>query len=249
MDIQNTFLPLLLYMSPDIGLIPQQLTQNCTVFDSNTAIVSCNRVVHNLTPSENDIETVLSFFGEREFTWAVSEQDIAGKQALDDSGLQDFGVFNAMVLDTTKIVGMPCKDENINVEKIDLSDIAVRDLWISITLQSFTFAQQDQLQKLLENFNARISSGSLASYIGYYHNKPVAAGMMINHGAIASLHWISTLPQFRKKGVSSVLTQTMLLEALNAKCSQIVLLSSKMGKPIYKRLGFVDCGGYHLYGN
>ena len=84
-------------------------------------------------------------------------------------------------------------------------------------------------------------------YIGYFQGIPAAVGMALNHGNIATLHWIGTLPEYRKKGLGTAITLKALHDLQAAGCTHALLLSSALGKPIYERMGFKQYMLYHMY--
>lgn len=84
-------------------------------------------------------------------------------------------------------------------------------------------------------------------YIGYFQGIPAAVGMALNRGDIATLHWIGTLPEYRKKGLGTAITIKALHDLQDAGCSHALLLASALGKPLYERMGFKQYALYHMY--
>lgn len=67
------------------------------------------------------------------------------------------------------------------------------------------------------------------------------------HEATISLHWISTLPEFRKQGFGSIITSKALLDAKVNGFTEAVLLSSALGKSVYEKLGFQEYASYKIF--
>jgi GNAT superfamily N-acetyltransferase len=63
----------------------------------------------------------------------------------------------------------------------------------------------------------------------------------------AGLHMIGTVPDERGKGIGKQMTQKLINEAKSKNKSYRVLHASKMGKPIYLKLGFKEYGDIKTY--
>lgn len=63
----------------------------------------------------------------------------------------------------------------------------------------------------------------------------------------AGLHMIGTLAEARGKGIGRKVTEKLLQEALKADSKLCVLQASKLGEPIYRKLGFKPYGVLETY--
>ncbi len=75
-------------------------------------------------------------------------------------------------------------------------------------------------------------------YVGYLHEKPVATSIIFNGAGVVGVYSVGTLPEVRLRGIGSVITLQPMLEARQEGYFYAVLFSSRMGYPVYKRLGF-----------
>jgi hypothetical protein len=243
----NTILLLhyLLYMHPTIGLTYDVTTKNCFVFKSGSTIRSCNRVCHTAIPTDNEVQEIIAFFAEIPFTWVVDATDDAGIAMLEKNNLQHKASFPAMLLDLNDLAVHSFEDTII--KEIDQNDTVDVATWISIVARSFP-VPESELLKVIQVFKERIPS-ALRLYIGYYQENAVTAAMMIQHQETVTLHWISTLPEYRNKGLGCAITHKALLDAKNVGCNRAVLMSSVLGKRIYESIGFREYATYIMYGN
>ncbi|MWC29804.1 GNAT family N-acetyltransferase [Paenibacillus sp. MMS18-CY102] len=77
-------------------------------------------------------------------------------------------------------------------------------------------------------------------FLGYIDNKPVATAMLFYNGEVAALHWVVTLPEYRKIGVGTAMTVTALNEARKEGFKIAILTASQEGYHIYKKVGFSE---------
>jgi predicted GNAT family acetyltransferase len=72
----------------------------------------------------------------------------------------------------------------------------------------------------------------------YVENQLVSTTMMFMQGEVAGLHLVGTLNEYRGKGLGSLITKFALKYATENGCKFCVLQASKMGKRVYRRIGF-----------
>lgn len=77
-----------------------------------------------------------------------------------------------------------------------------------------------------------------SSYVGYVEGKPVATSTRITTGDVAGIYFVSTLPEFRRRGYGQSMTWRAIEDGQSAGCALSYLQASEMGRPIYERMGF-----------
>lgn len=238
---------LLLYMNPVIGLNYSMQTENCCVFNSTAAIKSGNRVYHSSLPSDQEVEAIKEYFGSMPFTWGVYAADTACIRLLEKHGLSHKITVKVMTLDLD-VMGEQTVKEGIEVIEASFSE---RDLalWAHIVAKVFNTGNEEELLKFTTVLTQHITPPHLKLYVGYYHGKAVAASMAIIHGEMVSLHWVGTLPEFRNKGLGSLVMYKALQDVRLFGCKQAILMATALGRPLSERLGFRECGECCIYGN
>jgi GNAT superfamily N-acetyltransferase len=84
-------------------------------------------------------------------------------------------------------------------------------------------------------------------YVGYVNNKPVVRGLSCYFAQVAGLHWLSTLPSERKKGYGKAMQEYRLKRAKDLGYHIAVLQASHEGYPLYKKLGYKECGVFREF--
>lgn len=77
-------------------------------------------------------------------------------------------------------------------------------------------------------------------YNGYISGKAVTSGMIFIEAGVAGLYYIGTLPDYRKQGIGTAMTNYLLKQAQAQGHNLIVLQATDMGANIYRRLGFEE---------
>jgi GNAT superfamily N-acetyltransferase len=75
-------------------------------------------------------------------------------------------------------------------------------------------------------------------YVGYFEDKPVSTSILFNGAGVAGIYGIGTLPEWRHKGFGAAITMKPLLDARRQGYRFAVLFATRMGYPMYQRLGF-----------
>ncbi|MCX6220001.1 MAG: GNAT family N-acetyltransferase [Bacteroidia bacterium] len=113
---------------------------------------------------------------------------------------------------------------------------------------------QDYLQelqmKLQQFFLQTMKEGSFFALLAEYEGKAVSYGGMILKKIPGDLNQSSylegdilnmyTLPEYRRKGISSLILKQLLTEAKTMGVSKVALHCSKDGEPLYRKFGFTD---------
>jgi len=79
-------------------------------------------------------------------------------------------------------------------------------------------------------------------YVAYENGKPVGVALCIYHKNIAGIYAVATLPEHRKKGISTTLIQRAVDDAITNNMTTITLQTSteSYAHSFYKKLGFED---------
>ena len=209
---------------------------------SNLPHSSGNRVWRtSLTPAEagTRIKEVIDFYSSRglPFLWMVGPRDSPPdlSKRLEEAGLvRGEGTRMAMDLRQLKQPAEPSGFESKKVEDLQtletFSRLAPEAYGVAVSLQE---AASSWLRRMGLNQN-------LYQYLGCLGGKPVATSLVLLCSGVAGLYYVATLPEARGKGIGSAITAAPLIEAREEGYRIAILQSTKLGYPVYARLGFKE---------
>ena len=79
------------------------------------------------------------------------------------------------------------------------------------------------------------------------NGKPVSTSLLVVNKGIAGIYCVATLQEARGRGIGTALTRESMLLAKDLGNEFVVLQSSKMGLPVYEKLGFKECCKIRAY--
>ena len=84
-------------------------------------------------------------------------------------------------------------------------------------------------------------------HLGLLDGQPVATCTTFLHAGVAGLYTISTVPEARGRGIGGAITQFALQHASAFGYRVSTLQATRMGFPVYRRLGYETCAVFHEY--
>jgi GNAT superfamily N-acetyltransferase len=114
-------------------------------------------------------------------------------------------------------------------------------LWIQLLAEGSAI-----LPKVAELFGL-VSSDRYRVFTAFLDGRPVGCCALTLHEGVAGIYCVCTLEKFRGRGIGTALTARPLRIARDLGYRIGTLQASKMGYPVYERLGFIDVGSTDLY--
>ena len=123
---------------------------------------------------------------------------------------------------------------------IEVKDDKTLEAWCHITCVGFGIPPQAE-PALKEWFKTDLDyKMPLKLYLGFMNGKPAATSMYYLGAGVAGIYFVAALPEVRNKGVGFAITQKPLQEAKKLGYKVGTLQASKMGEPVYLRMGFKE---------
>jgi len=84
-------------------------------------------------------------------------------------------------------------------------------------------------------------------YLGWVSGQPVCTAVRYSTGALAGIYGVGTVPDFRQKGFGTAITQRAAIDGRLEGCTASYLQSSRIGRPVYERIGYRVVEEYQLW--
>ena len=75
----------------------------------------------------------------------------------------------------------------------------------------------------------------------------MSTALLFRSGGLASVWWVTTVPEFRRRGIGAGITRHALALARQEGDSLAVLLAMPEAKGMYERMGFRERFGFRAY--
>ena len=217
-------------------------TNHHTLINSGLKIAWLNRVMKtNIAPDEADkkIQEVKQYFDSKglPFTWQVDPGDkpvdLAGR--LERAGFMrdetpGMAVRIRELVEPRVLEGFRCEKVQSPQKLKDYARLLAKAYGIPEAGWDFIINGWTHLGLIPD----------LQHYIGYLGEVPVATSAVLYGEGVAGLYNVATLPEARGKGVGALISYTPFVEAGDRGYEIGILHSTRMGYPVYKRLGFED---------
>lgn len=147
--------------------------------------------------------------------------------------------------------GMALNLEEFEAQKNEVTGLEVRlinngkDMDHFVDMLNDILLDANQLSKKdMHNF---IGDKKFLFFLGYLHNQMVSTAMINLRDDVAGVYMVTTLPAFRNKGIGTAMTNEALACAIERNATRAVLHASKMGEPIYRKMGFKEYNLYRIF--
>ena len=157
------------------------------------------------------------------------------------------------------ISSIPCMLADLSRPEPDTNDHALRivqvqnketlRLWEEVSFAGFDFPPETQHQyhHFVGTFN--LAAGSPQKFfLAYFNEQPVATSLLFLHDTAAGIYFVSTLPEFRQKGIGLAVTRSAMKAARLAGAQYATLQTSPDGLNVYRRAGFQEYCRVDVYG-
>ena len=191
-------------------------------------------------------EAVRAYFGERSLPFQVSARETGGErplQALEAAGWRRRpDATPGMTLAISASLAIPKPPAPLVIEQVGSPEelVAFRET----AFRGFGFPTTTARYFLNERL---LALPGVRLYAGKIDGEVVSTSMLMATGNVAGIYWVATLEAARGRGYGEALTWATVAGGRELGCAVASLQASKLGRPVYARMGFehvLDYGHY-----
>jgi GNAT superfamily N-acetyltransferase len=172
--------------------------------------------------------------GVRAWTVWVPEQDRATAELLERAGHRLDGEPRAMGCELATLDVEPARDVDVE-EGTPLREIA--------RLNDQVYGLAGDLER---SFSSLLAEGA-RTYAVRREGKVAASTVTLDHGGDCGVYLVATSPEARGAGLATALLTRALLDARERGCETSTLQATRIGRPLYARLGYRDLGAVEMW--
>ncbi len=197
--------------------------------------------------AEESVARILSSFKQRgvPFTWMVGPSSTPQRlpQILEDEGLRrEEDDLPGMVLDLAEVDGealTQAVDRSGVLPRRVQTDQDARD-WMKAFSDVFPLPEPviHAMGEMVNRAKDMGNAARLVNYVGTLDGEPVGLASVFVSGNVAGVYNVGTVEEQRGKGIGTAMTLASVLDGRRRGCRVAVLQSSKVGFPVYARMGF-----------
>jgi len=94
---------------------------------------------------------------------------------------------------------------------------------------------------------ARLPDGAARIYLASVAGKPAACALIVDHEGNAEVELVAVVPEARGRGLSFKLLSFALADAAERGNETTTLVATRLGQPVYQRLGFEPLGVLEMW--
>ena len=213
---------------------------DATFFTRDNRAPMMNRVEKtslSLDTADQRISEIKSVFASRNtpFTWSINPDDKPDDLAsrLEKAGLSRDETPSMAI--EIKDLRMPRCPEGFTIEAP--KGIKEVDAWARLMVDAYGLSSgyTEPFVKLVHDISQR---KDFFPYTGLLEGLPVATAFIFLSDGVAGVYSVATVPSARRKGIGAYITAAPLLDAKERGYEVSILHATKMGFPVYERLGY-----------
>jgi GNAT superfamily N-acetyltransferase len=127
-----------------------------------------------------------------------------------------------------------------DLEIIEVKENKILKAWCRVTCVGFGIPEHAEpvLVKLIKT--EKKYKQPIKLYLGVLNGQPVSTSMYFLGEGVVGIYFVATLPEARRKGAAFAVTQKALKDGRALGYRVGILQASKMGQPVYTRMGFKE---------
>jgi len=150
------------------------------------------------------------------------------------------------------VVGVRCYVAQrvlVRVDKFVNDSLKIRVVSLVLGVEDNIFIRFRDFPKELneECFILPVLDKTVSAFLAYYDDNPVATSLIYYAGNTSGIYSVTTLPEYRGKGIGSYMTYLPMIEAKTKGYLISTLHASDMGYNMYKKMGYKKYSEIEFY--
>lgn len=232
------------------------------VLDSPQMLRICTGVPHPIvngvvrtqlasTDLDAQITATLDYFRARQvpMMWMVTASsrpdDLSAH--LEAHGLILEGAMPGMGIDLQVLPDSLSLPPEVTIEEV--TDKPMMDQWSQVLGEGFGLSSE--VVAVFARVSDMLGYGEQApirNFVAYRKGEPVGTSSLYLGAGVAGIYCVAVVAEARQQGIGAAITATPLQVARDLGYRIGTLQASKMGEPVYRRLGFREHGQFAMYG-
>jgi ribosomal protein S18 acetylase RimI-like enzyme len=143
--------------------------------------------------------------------------------------------------------------EGYDITPVEDGDVEALADWMAVWVAGWGAGgstPMDVLQTLRTVYEAMLRDmprSEFSMFVGRVNGRAVGTGILWTAAGVAVVHFIATLPEFRRRGIGKALTLHAMMLARQFGYRIVMLTASEIGMGVYKSVGFREFGRQKMY--
>ena len=167
-------------------------------------------------------------------------------KTLEDKGLTQGAELTGMAVDLPALNEEAAVPQGFTLSEVDDGDSLATWCQIMTTVSGFPDFASSAWLEMYQDIEV-LDDPLWHLYLGNIGGTPVATSELFLGGGVAGIHGVTTVPEFRGRGIRTAMTLSPIIDARRRDYAIGVLFSSEMAVGIYRRLGFQEYGKGYIY--
>jgi GNAT superfamily N-acetyltransferase len=212
-----------------------------------------NLVVCTELPSEGTDELIEGALGHfqslkvRKLSWLAGEGEpsVEIRRCLVAHGLTFHESFaTEMAVELDKVPGQLPRPPGLEI--VPVEDERMLREWVHVATTGFDVPGRCE-EVWYDLLAEAVFESRFRTYLAIVNGQPVGTSQLFLSAEVAGIYNVTCLPEKRGQGIGAAITQAPLLQAREMGYGTAILQASRLGYPVYRRLGFQDYGKLSLY--
>ncbi len=203
----------------------------------------------NLSVKPGDLaQAARKFFAARKrmYTFSVIEkQDRDLEEYLRDNEYEER--FEIPCMSVTKPLPKRELPEGVHIERMTSAKHLKDFVEVSVLAYAMLGLPEVHTRAMFSKPEA-LFGNNIIGIIAYRGKEPLATSMVLMSGECGGLYWIGTRPNAQRLGLGALITVESTKLGFDAGAKVVTLQASKLGEPVYQRLGFETYDKLRRYG-